>query len=342
MSAGSITPDETQDIDHPRLRHCTFVERGADRPLLMIVGQNFYDITEEFGDRRSFLNVKRYFDGRHHVDEISTITGVAVDDVRAMARAFSDINLLRRAEPLDLVPVDAFVTQIADSCAMWAQQIGYHELFTGLEQHTLRREVFVGLMLETYHYVRSARKHIAVAIAHCTDPVFERVLTEFFLEEHDHDLLYLETLERLGVDRQWVVDAHPIIGSLSLQNMMCEIGRQDTLAYIACTSLIEARAEDAEGATESLTRICTGYGDSADAVEPALRHMLMDVEAGHTSLLGEALEGREFIPAAQAHHAVNALHDLKHSFDQLHDQVIQYYTDISNYIPRLKVDYFSL
>ncbi len=56
----------------------------------------------------------------------------------------------------------------------------------------------------------------------------------------------------------------------------------------------------------------------------------------------EALRGRACVPAAQAHRAVNNLHDLKHSFDQYHFGIIGYYSDISNYIPRLKVDYFSL
>jgi hypothetical protein len=36
------------------------------------------------------------------------------------------------------------------------------------------------------------------------------------------------------------------------------------------------------------------------------------------------------------------MHDLKHSFDQYNDNIIVYYSDVSNYIPRLKVDYFSL
>jgi hypothetical protein len=32
------------------------------------------------------VTVKRHFDGRHHVDDISRITGVPVDDVREIAR----------------------------------------------------------------------------------------------------------------------------------------------------------------------------------------------------------------------------------------------------------------
>lgn len=72
-----------------------------------------------------------------------------------------------------------------------------------------------------------------------------------------------------------------------------------------------------------------------------IKHMMIDVAAGHKGLLEEALEGRESVDAEQAHRAVNYLHDLKHSFDQQHDEILKYYGDF-NYIPRLKVDYFSL
>jgi hypothetical protein len=139
-----------------------------------------------------------------------------------------------------------------------------------------------------------------------------------------------------------VIDAHPIIGTMSLVNMLCDIARRDTLAYLCCTVLFEARGEDMGDAADELRAIAEGYGYPANAVDPLIAHMGIDVEAGHVGLLAEALESRTSIPADQAHRAVNALHDLKHSFDQFHDQVVQYYSDIANYLPRLRVDYFSL
>ena len=49
-----------------------------------------------------------------------------------------------------------------------------------------RREVFLGLVLETYHYINSASRHISTAIAHCTDPAWTRLLSEYLSEEYDH------------------------------------------------------------------------------------------------------------------------------------------------------------
>ncbi len=211
-----------------------------------------------------------------------------------------------------------------------------------LERKEVRKEVFLGFILEVYHYVKSAPKHVSVALNNCKDPHSEAILTEYFVEEYDHSGLILDSLEKLGIQRDRAIEAHPIIGTMSLINMLCEIGRQSTLAYIACTSLFEARKEDFESAKQEMCNIAELYGYKASDVESVIEHMRGDVMAGHNSMLVEALENVEYIDANEAHYAVNCIHDLKHSFDQFHDQIIQYYSDNSNYIPRLKVDYFSL
>jgi hypothetical protein len=66
------------------------------------------------------------------------------------------------------------------------------------------------------------------------------------------------------------------------------------------------------------------------------------VEAGHASLLDEALEGFDALDAREVHLAVNAIHDLKHSLDQFYDQLLQYYVNPTSYVPRPLIDYFCL
>jgi TENA/THI-4/PQQC family len=332
----------SEKIDYPRLRHCTFVFGRDDATMTMIVGRDHFQIGEEYGDREDFLNVKRYFDGRHSIDQISRITGVAEADVRAIVETFAELGLLRREEPTENVPVEQFLSRIDDTCLMWARQIGYHPLFERLVRGEARKEVFLGLVLETYHYVKSAGKHAAVALQLCDNPRYEKLLEEYLTEERDHSELFVTALERMGVPRNWTTEAHPIIGTMSLVNALCDIGRESTLAYIACTALFEARREDFEGAKASFEQMAQNYGYDADTVAPIIQHMADDVSAGHTSLIREALEGVETIPAREVHDIVNRLHDLKHSFDQQHADILLYYGDISNYIPRLKVDYFSL
>src|ERR1700691_4194405 len=110
------------DIENPRLRHCTFMYESATSPMTMIVGRDHFEMSEEQGDRSTFMNVKRYFDGRHPVGRIAEITGVSEESVRKIAAQFADLGLLRNAEPMDSVPADVFAKQISESCDMWARQ----------------------------------------------------------------------------------------------------------------------------------------------------------------------------------------------------------------------------
>lgn len=327
----------------PQLRHCTFFVPSNGDPTLMIVGDQHFEFEQHGADLKTFLNFKRYLDGRHTISEISEITGVSIEDTLGIVDNFAANGLIRNEDPtLEFLPTEVFLKQIEKSTGMWAEQIGFHRLWSGLENHDFRKEVFLGLVLEIYHYINSASRHISTAITHCIDPGWQRLLSEYLSEEYDHAWMARESLMRMGLPDEQVRNAHPLIGTWSLANNLCEIARTDTLGYLACTKLFEARGVDSLEGAETLRRLAVEYGYPAGCMDPLASHVEEDVKANHSGLLDEALEGREYVPAAQAHRAVNNLHDLKHSFDQYHDNIILYYSDISNYIPRLKVDYFSL
>ncbi|MBS2965168.1 iron-containing redox enzyme family protein [Actinocrinis puniceicyclus] len=341
--ADTTVPAATQDrTERPRLRHCTFKWTSDDSPMLMIVGKEYFEITEDFGTRAEFLTIKRYLDGRHTVEEISKRSGADIDSVRAIVETFDALGLLHDPKPLVAVPGESYADQIEASCDMWGRQIGYHRLYSGLDDGSLRSEVFLGIILETYHYVKSAPRHIATAIAHCDDDRLEPILSKYFTEEYNHAGMLLQALKRMGLPKEQIQRAHPVIGTWSLINNLCEVARRDTLSYIACTTLFEARADDFEGGAASLRKAARLAGFPEECAEPLITHMRIDLEAGHVGLLREAMNIVGSVPAEKAHKAVNNLHDIKHSYDQFHDQVIQYYSDIANYIPRLSVDYFSL
>ncbi len=333
----------TQDLDfRPRLRHCTFFvpNRGG---VLMIVGEQHFELEQQGADLKTFLNFKRYLDGRHTVGEISEITGVSVDDTVGIVNTFAGQDLLRvEDDGLEQIPTETFLKQIDKSTAMWTEQIGYHRLWSGLENMDYRKEVFLGLVLETYHYIKSASRHVSTAIAHCTDPHWQRLLSEYLAEEYDHAWMARDCLVRMGMPVEQVESAHPVIGTWSWINNLCQIAREDTLGYLACTKLFEARGMDTLEGAHTLQRLATAYGYPDGCMDPLVSHVEVDVLAEHTGLLEEALSDRASVPAWQAHRAVNNLHDLKHSYDQYNDGIVLYYSDVSNYIPRLKVDYFSL
>lgn len=190
----------TQAVEYPRLRHCTFVI--SDEKIYMVFGQDYFEVTGIVGDHKQFMALKRYMDGRHTLKEISENTGIAEEYVKDIVIQLEELALFRKEERMERIDTSVFLQSIQDIAVMWSRQIGYHRLYAGLERKEFPESVFIGLMIETYHYVASAPKHIATAIAHCNDKRLEHILVDYFLDEHDHAHLILNTLEKLGVPQE--------------------------------------------------------------------------------------------------------------------------------------------
>ncbi len=329
-------------MEKPRLRHCTMLDAGQDRPLRLIVGENHYELTELVGSRATFLKLKSLLDGRHDVRQIAERTGLRERDVLNVVEALDGLGLLRREVHRTLIPVQEFLDKLAATTLMWRRQIGFHPLFQGLASGRYRKEVLQGLFIETYHAVRLCSTHIATAIAH-TDSDFRReTLSRYFSEEFSHSPLILKTCKNLGCVTDEVEDSHPIVATRSLIQMLCDIARSDTIGYAAALTLFEAQPNDEIEGKESLNLIAEAYNIQVSAFFPALKHLRDDIHGGHYSLLNKILGDQDSISEARVHSIINNLHDLKHAYDQFHDGIISYYSDLSNYVPRLKVDYFSL
>lgn len=329
-------------LQRPRLRHCTMLDGGMGLPLRIIVGEKHYELTEVAGDRDRFLRVKSCLDGRHTIEEIAAKTGETPGDLIELVDQFAEFGLFRAEERVSIVPGDQVHRRLVATLGMWKRQIGFHKLFQLLASGLARKEVLLGLFIETFHTIRLSPQHMACAIACAESHQLRNVLSQYLAEEYDHAPLLLQTCVNLGCKEDDVKHAHPIVATLSLVQMLCDIGRTDTLAYMAALSLIEAQPEDGDEGEQSLITIANVYQIDAQAFAPALSHLQADVMAGHASLLDIALAEVKLVETERLHRIVNMLHDLKHAYDQLHDGILQYYSDVSNYVPRLRVDYFSL
>lgn len=328
----------------PRLRHCTLIETSEQGPITLVVGRIRYALDIQDASRASFLNLKRYLDGRHSVSEIAQASGIYATDVEEAIEALRAAGLLRSESETPTIPIGPFIAQLQATCEMWSRQIGLHRLFASLSAGTARKELFLGLLLETRHLVAATAQHALLAAEHATNSTWTKLLAQYSDEERGHERFFDRALINLGLREEWIETAHPIIATMSLINLLREVARSDALAYFAAMLLLEApeSVADLRASSASLLQIGKQYGLAHEVLLPIIRHAELDQNAAHRALIARALNGTPHVSMERAHAVVNVLHDLKHSFDQLHDGIVQYYNDISNYIPRLKVDYFSL
>jgi hypothetical protein len=201
--------------------------------------------------------------------------------------------------------------------------------------------VFIGLLIETYHYIRLLSPTLSDISLSIRCPFIRDVVRDYALGEKDHFRLYLPALSKIERIGAHFLSAHPTVGTLSLLRNFESIGRRSGLSLVCCLQLIEARSDEVVSAEENFRKIARKF-DLEDVIEPFIAHMIADVELGHSGILRSALQSVGDISIDDAHDAVNDMHDVKHCFDAFHDSIILYYSDISNYIPRPKVDYFAM
>ncbi|MBY3314732.1 hypothetical protein [Rhizobium laguerreae] len=329
------------NIEKPRLRHCTLIDEPAANKTTLVVGTDYFVLEREHGNREDFLRLKSLLDGRHSISEIHQRTGISLADIEGVIREFEAAGLLQDRSDKPTIAVSDFLQRVESASLMWRRQIGLHRIFAGLSNGTYSREVFLGLLIETYHYVYLLPRTLDSLSKLMPPSPFQAVVAEYAHEEMDHYEAYQEALSTVPEIGSSLPTSHPTVGTLSLVRNFESIGRRSDLSLVCCLQLIEARKSEISEAENNLRSIADRY-DLPHLVEAFINHMKADIDLGHSNLLSEALEGAEFISADEAHEAVNDMHDIKHCFDAFHESVMGYYRDISNYIPRPKVDYFAL
>ena len=337
-----VAREHNTNAAFPRIRHCMFIDHGVDDAAIMVAGRKYFEVEGKDLTREQFMVAVSYLDGFHTIEDIATAMQLSVSSVAALLSSLDDLGVLEQPERVGSLAVVQFVDLVQSICKEWRRQISNHQLFRGLEEQSFRKEVFLGLIIETYHYVKSAPRHIATAIAHCNDEQFESSLIDYFVEEHAHSDRVLITAEKMGISRQSIEQSYPISGTIAVTQMLCDIARKDTLAYMACSALLEMPAEQYGPATESIQEICESYGYAREVLDSFISHAGEDVSAGHCNLLAVNLQQRATVTLEQVHTVVRYLHDLKHSFEQYYDHLIKYYSNIANHIPRQPVNFFSV
>ena len=276
------------------------------------------------GIRDAFLRLKSLLDGRHTLSEISELSGVNASSVESVVNSLGEVGLFQVRQPIQSILKNDFITLLESSALMWRRQIDLHPLFGGLSEKKYRQEVFLGYMIESYHYVRLLPKTLQGLLHTIPDPALKSIVENYVDEELNHYISYEPSLTNVPRVGRWIKNSHPAPGTLALISLFESVGRKSALSLVCCLQLIEARASEVSDAESHLRSIATEY-NLEYLVEPYIHHMKADVELGHSGVLKEALVHVDEVSMGSANVAVNDMHDIKHGFDLFHDSIITYY-----------------
>lgn len=124
----------------------------------------------------------------------------------------------------------------------WLRAIDGHGLWTNLVTAPSHAMV-CGYLLENYHYLASATRHITPAIASCTDPKIRALLIRHLEDELTHcDMLSQKLNGYRGVGNPRL--ARPLPTTIAFVGFLQSLARQDWRAYVIASVFLQRSLSD--------------------------------------------------------------------------------------------------
>lgn len=191
----------------------------------------------------------------------------------------------------DVADVKRDVLSLSLLAASWLRAIDGHDLWRMMVEEPTDG-LIGGYMLENYHYLASASRHIGAAISACPDATLRRQLILHFEDELEHCSIIKSKIEKeLGICDINIL--RPLPTTVSFVGYLETIGRIDWKAYIIISaflqsSLTECRVDRRNSSFyEAVMSRCSKQ--AAATLCSLWQHDEIDAELGHDDRPSERL-----------------------------------------------------
>lgn len=326
---------------YPKFRHnlWTAFSENSETTYLTVSHSKFEVPTS---DAEKFLCIRSHCTGHNTVEEIAEKSGLDSEEVKNIIQPLIDNDILhlpvRRFESLDKQEIQE---TLMAGCRIWAEQLAENHIINEIANGTASKQVFMGWLLEMYHYIKNFPEAIELAAKHANGQLRE-VLEQYANEERGHEEFVTRTLVSLGFSRDEVEQSIPLVSTRTIDLLMRELFEIAPVAALLVAAIVEADELSEDDLLQFRNTIAGHYQVSADALIPFQEHMVIDERLGHANLANENLSLIKVDDAITLHRIVNGLHDVKHAFDLQKLEIKTYYSQMGNYIPRQFVDFFAI
>ncbi len=248
-------------------------------------------------------------DGLRGIVAVADMTGIDLDLLEQIVSFALERNLVvdLASDSTALVKPSEFLGVCRRLFPVWKRSLFEEDLWVGLASGSAPRQVFIGWLIESYHFIQGANDRLGLAVTHCPDPRIREVLAKHYVEEYDHGRFFLDSLAVVGAERQVVMQCRPLPATLAVLNHMRSAGRRDTLEYVVCSGFLESTGQDQKIALEFLDQVAKRYTpDQPEAIEPLIEHVKLDEEYGHPDNFETICSLLDPIPARRASAALTA------------------------------------
>jgi pyrroloquinoline quinone (PQQ) biosynthesis protein C len=331
--------ESKEGSSYPRLRENIWHLEPESDTAILITSRANYEVDRN--DALKFFQMRSYCTGRNSIDEIARKSGLPVQEVQGVLAALTEVGVVRPQDAPELSPVEVRQT-LMKVCNLWSEElrIAYigNEFLTG----QLPKTVLLGWLVEMYHYINDFPLAIEHGARHATGKLRE-VLVRYAQQETGHQHFVTRTLVNLGVKREEVVTATPLLATRTVGLLMRELFELCPAATLMLAALVEAQEFDPEQSKAFRDRLQEVYGVAPETFDPFFEHQEIDVKMRHAELFADHADLVAITDRAVLDQVVNKLHDLKHAFELQSLEIKSYYGQLDGkYFPRQPIEYAAL
>lgn len=182
----------------------------------------------------------------------------------------------------------------------WLRSIDGHELWdTMVESGSF--SLIQGFMLENYHYLSSATRHVSSAISSCPDGHIQFELIDHLADELEHCRLLQESLEQAAeIDR--VESCRPLPTTIAFVDYLRDLATTDWRGYLIASAFLQGSLAEGRPTGRHLRfydEVIKKNPDASFLLSPLRHHDEIDEKLGHDCRAErrlEALVSRHQIP----------------------------------------------
>ena len=280
---------------------------GKEDEAVLRVEEDIYSFSPiEAHSLRAIIDA---INGRRTPAEIARVSGEDIEQVRQVLAVFYENGIAKDLNTVQGDQIDSqdFINICRTIFPIWKQRLFNHALWRGLASGEASETLFLGWLLEHYHYIEGANDRMSIAVAECNNLSIRPHIAHHYSEEYDHGKFLLKCLRNFGFDDQTTLGSRPVPGTISLLNYMRRTARQDGLNYAICSGFLESSGGDRNIAKSFLDCLEEHYcQDKPNGIKPLRAHAELDESLGHGSLLEAILKDVGAISHARATEALTA------------------------------------
>lgn len=334
-------PKNTDWTQYPKFRH-NLLTGYADEPEVtyLTVSHGKFSVPRHEADE--FLKIRGFCTGHASVEEIARKGGVPVARAQEIINSLIEGDVLRRPwRPFDAISPQEIQSSLLDAARIWSEQLRETHIAADVFQGEVSREVAIGWLIETYHYIRDFPAALEVA-AHAATGELKGVLQTYAAQEKGHESFVEQSLSRLGLQPDELHQCVPLVSTRLIDLLMRELFSATPCAALLVAAVVEADDFLPDELAALQRAFSSHYHAPPDALAAFFQHSQIDADLGHSQLAAKHAHLLTFQSEAELNQTVNRLHDLKHAFDAQKLEIKDYYSRVGNYFPRQPVDFFSI